>query len=105
MEGNDSGSGKGSCQAGVLPTGPVAGAKRWVEAGVDEGRAAALASALGLHPLAARVLEGRGHGDPGAAEAFLSARLSDLPDPFGMKGMEAAVGRIARAVEAGERIA
>jgi len=76
-----------------------------VEAGVDEGRAAAIAAALGLHPLAARILAARGQADAAAAEAFLAARLQDLPDPFSMKGMEAAAARIARAVEAGERIA
>ncbi len=72
---------------------------------MDEERAVVLAAALRLHPLAARVLAARGHADPAAAEAFLSARLADLPDPFAMKGMEAAVARIARALEAGERIA
>jgi single-stranded-DNA-specific exonuclease len=79
-------------------------AKRWIEAAPAPG-ADALARALGLHPLAARVLAARGHAEPAAAEAFLAARLADLPDPFAMKGMEAAVERIARAVEAGERIA
>jgi single-stranded-DNA-specific exonuclease len=83
----------------------ASGGKRWVEAAVDDGRAAALAAALRLHPLAARVLAGRGHEDPGAAETFLAARLADLPDPFTMKGMEAAVERLVRAVESGERIA
>jgi single-stranded-DNA-specific exonuclease len=83
----------------------VTGAKRWVEMGVEDGGAAALASALKLHPLAARVLAARGHGDPERAAAFLETRLADLPDPFTMKGMDAAVARIARALEAGERIA
>ncbi|WP_049760203.1 single-stranded-DNA-specific exonuclease RecJ [Anaeromyxobacter dehalogenans] len=83
----------------------VATGKRWVEAAVDAARAAELAAALGLHPLAARVLAARGHADPAEAEAFLAARLADLPDPFRMKGMEAAVERIARALEGGERIA
>jgi single-stranded-DNA-specific exonuclease len=64
-----------------------------------------LAGALRLHPLAARILAARGHADPGAAGAFLEARLADLPDPFAMKGMRAAVDRIARALAAGERIA
>jgi single-stranded-DNA-specific exonuclease len=79
--------------------------RRWVEAEVDERGASKLASALGLHPLAARVLAARGLADPDAASAFLAARLQDLPDPFTMRGMDAAVGRLARAVEAGERIA
>jgi len=65
----------------------------------------ALGESLGLHPLAARVLAARGHGDAASAEAFLTARLADLPDPFTMKGMDAAVARIARAIEGGERIA
>jgi single-stranded-DNA-specific exonuclease len=76
-----------------------------VVSSADDVRAARLASELRLHPLAARVLATRGLGDPAAAEAFLAVRLADLPDPFGMAGMEAAVGRIARAVEGGERIA
>jgi single-stranded-DNA-specific exonuclease len=67
--------------------------------------AARLAGALSLHPLAARVLAARGLADPGTAEAFIAARLADLPDPFGMKGMEPAVARLARALAAGERIA
>lgn len=81
--------------------------RRWVEARGDGDGAGAsrLAGALGLHPLAARILAARGHAEPEAAEAFLAARLSDLPDPLSMKGMEGAVGRIVRAVEAGERIA
>ena len=72
---------------------------------MDGGGAARLAAALSLHPLAARVLAGRGLGDPAAASAFLSAPLAALPDPFSMKGMEAAVERVVRAVEGGERIA
>lgn len=72
---------------------------------MDEGQAATLAAALRLHPLAARILAARGHADPAAAETFLAARLADLPDPFTMKGMAAAVERIVRAVEAHERIA
>jgi single-stranded-DNA-specific exonuclease len=66
---------------------------------------AALGKALNLHPLAARVLAARGHPDPAEAQHFLAAALTDLPDPFTMKGMPAAVERIVRAIEAGERIA
>lgn len=72
---------------------------------MDLAGAASVAEALGLHPLAGRVLAARGLGDPSAAERFLAARLADLPDPFSMKGMDAAVARIVRAVEEGERIA
>jgi len=85
-----------------------ASGKRWVEArgGPEcEAAAARLAEALRLHPLAARVLAARGHVDPVTAARFLEAPLADLPDPFTMKGMDAAVARIARALDAGERIA
>jgi single-stranded-DNA-specific exonuclease len=76
-----------------------------VEAEVDAAHAARLAAALRLHPLAARVLAARGLGEPERALAFLAAPLTDLPDPFTMKGMDAAVARIVRAVEEGERVA
>ncbi len=79
--------------------------KRWIEGPAAGPEAEALASALGLHPLAARVLSLRGHAEAADATRFLEASLADLPDPFSMKGMEAAVERIARAVVAGERIA
>jgi single-stranded-DNA-specific exonuclease len=76
-----------------------------VETAVDGGAAARLADALRLHPLAARVLAARGLEDPDAARRFLDASLADLPDPFTMKGMDAAVSRIVRALDQGERIA
>jgi len=79
--------------------------RRWVEARADGEGAARLAGALGLHPLAAGVLAGRGYAAPAEAEAFLAARLQDLPDPHSMKGMEAAVARLVRAIEGGEKIA
>jgi single-stranded-DNA-specific exonuclease len=79
--------------------------RRWVEARGDGDGAGRLAAALGLHPLAARVLAARDLADPARAEAFLAARLEDLPDPFSMRGMDAAVARIVRAIEAGERVA
>ena len=71
----------------------------------DDAAASRLVRELGLDPIAARVLACRGLGDPGAAERFLGARLADLPDPFLMRGMDAAVARLARAIEGGERIA
>jgi single-stranded-DNA-specific exonuclease len=76
-----------------------------VEARVDGQAAEQLGRALDLHPLAARVLAARGLADPAEATAFLAAPLSGLPDPHAMKGMDAAVARVVRAVEGGERIA
>ncbi|HEX9241342.1 MAG TPA: single-stranded-DNA-specific exonuclease RecJ [Anaeromyxobacter sp.] len=76
-----------------------------MEAEADAAGAARLATALGLHPLAARVLAARGLAAPADAERFLAAALADLPDPRTMKGMDAAVARLLRALDAGERIA
>ncbi|HEY6105641.1 MAG TPA: single-stranded-DNA-specific exonuclease RecJ, partial [Anaeromyxobacteraceae bacterium] len=76
-----------------------------MEAAWDEAEAEGLVRALGLHPLAARVLAARGLGEPERAGCFLAAGLDDLPDPFLMKGMAAAVERVVRAVEGGERVA
>jgi len=94
----------------MLPTAVVdGGGKRWVEVGSRtpelESRALTLSERLGLHPLAARVLVARGLGEPRSAARFLDPPLEDLPDPFSMLGMGAAVARLKRALEAGERIA
>jgi single-stranded-DNA-specific exonuclease len=83
---------------------------RWVFSGgdrdVESQRRAArrLAIELGLDPLAARVLVARGLDTPEDAARFLSHELADLPDPFRMKGMSAAVERLTRAVVQGESI-
>ena len=77
---------------------------RWVfpggERDVESQRRAArrLAIELGLDPLAARVLVARGVAEPQDAARFLSHELADLPDPFRMKGMSAAVERLTRAI-------
>ena len=80
-------------------------ATRWVEVSVDEGAAARLARALSLDPLAARVLAARGLTDPAEAERFLAPSIADLPDPFRMRGMDAAVAALRRALDRGDRIA
>ncbi len=77
---------------------------RWLIPEVREEQAAALAGELGLHPLAARVLMHRGYRTPESASAFLSDKLADLPDPFRMKGMVAAVDRLTRALRQREKI-
>ncbi len=83
---------------------------RWVfpggERDVEAQRRAArrLAIELGLDPLAARVLVARGVEEPQDAAQFLSHELTDLPDPFRMKGMSAAVERLTRAVVQHEKV-
>lgn len=61
--------------------------------------AALLAASLGLLPAVGRALWARGLRDAAAAERFLSPRLDQLSDPFGLKGIDAAVARIQRALE------
>ena len=83
---------------------------RWVFPGGDrdvevQRRAARhLAIELGLDPLAARVLVARGVSEPAEAARFLAHELTDLPDPFRMKGMSAAVERLTRAVVQQEKV-
>ena len=80
--------------------------RRWV--GPDEGldRAAErLVQMAGLARPVAQVLAARGVAAEDAS-AFLSPRLRDsLPDPRSLRDMEAAAGRLCRAVAAAERIA
>ncbi|MFZ5470974.1 MAG: single-stranded-DNA-specific exonuclease RecJ [Myxococcota bacterium] len=78
---------------------------RWVmPEGIGEESSAAVAAALGLHPLAARVLWNRGLRSSGSVAAFLGDKLADLPDPLTMKGMPAAVERLCRAIRAREKV-
>jgi single-stranded-DNA-specific exonuclease len=60
--------------------------------------AALLGRQFGLHPLAARLLVGRGLDDAERAERFLTPKLSDLHDPGLMPGLERAAARLSRAV-------
>ncbi len=60
---------------------------------------------LRISPLSVRLLLNRGICSPDQARHFLYPALSDLPEPFTMKGMDRAVSRIARALRHGEKIA
>ena len=73
--------------------------------GAGEMRALAIAQVGGQDELIARVLAGRGVA-PEAVERYLAPTLRDLmPDPFVLRDMEAATGRLKRAVERSERVA
>lgn len=70
-----------------------------------ETTALALSQALGIDDLLARILAGRGVGVAEAAR-YLDPTLRELmPDPSTLTGMDAAVERLAHAIEAGEQIA
>ncbi len=70
----------------------------WKTAGADPARAAALQKGLGCHPVTARILAGRGIATPAMAEAFLSPSLSALRPPDRIMDIDAAAGRLCRAV-------
>ncbi|MBR2907801.1 MAG: single-stranded-DNA-specific exonuclease RecJ [Clostridia bacterium] len=63
-----------------------------------------IAEALGVSMITARLLYIRGYRTKEAAEAFIKNDDALLHDPFLMKDMEAAICRVRRAVENGERI-
>src|SRR5260221_2932589 len=69
---------------------------------VEQG--ARLAAALGVPGAVGRILWARGHKDAAAAQRFLEPKLDQLPDPFGLKGIDTAVGRLQRALAQQENI-
>lgn len=72
---------------------------------MGEATAVALTQTHGLDDLLARVLAGRGVGVSEAAR-YLDPSLRDLmPDPSTLQDMDAAVDRLARAIETGEQVA
>jgi single-stranded-DNA-specific exonuclease len=78
--------------------------RRWRLKCADDQAAFALAQALGVPEVLARVLAGRGVGLH-QAKAYLSPSLrQDLPDPAVLAGMQDAAERVARAITAGETI-
>jgi single-stranded-DNA-specific exonuclease len=79
--------------------------KRWTikEAG-DADTVRSLAESLNIHPVLANLLVQRNVNTFDEARAFFRPQLSDLHDPFLMTGMQAAVERISKAIDNGERI-
>jgi len=78
--------------------------KNWIVAEPDPRQCAELAHALSLPPLLARLLVLRGLAAPPSADIFLNAPLKELHDPFLMKGMKEAVGRVLQAIRNKEKI-
>ncbi|MGK7346385.1 MAG: single-stranded-DNA-specific exonuclease RecJ [Candidatus Nitrospinota bacterium M3_3B_026] len=64
----------------------------------------ALAGALGVPPVVARLLAVRGMEDPDSARAYMEAPLSSMEDPLRMADMDRAVERIVRARARREKI-
>jgi single-stranded-DNA-specific exonuclease len=70
----------------------------------DEGLVARLATEARLRPLTARVLVSRGLSDLSVVGRFLEPRLADLRKPEGIADLDRALGRLARAIQGGERV-
>jgi single-stranded-DNA-specific exonuclease len=76
----------------------------WRAPSVDESRAGALAAALGVRPLTARLLVGRGIVEAERASRFLAPKLADLRRPDGMADLPRALDRLATALAGAETI-
>jgi single-stranded-DNA-specific exonuclease len=89
------------------PSRVKAAERRWVrrrgaaEADASAGR---LSASAGVSGVVAGVLAARGVASGEEARALLNPSLGQLHDPYLMLGMREAVGRVLRAVDAGERI-
>lgn len=78
--------------------------RRWRVRPCDDNTALLIAQRLGLPEIVGRLLATRGIGLAEAA-SFLAPRLREqLPDPAHLRDMTAAVARLVRAVQSGERI-
>ncbi len=72
--------------------------------GTEGHTVSALADALGILPLTAKLLCNRGYTTPETATVFIRNETAFLHDPFLLQDMDLAVARITRAIESGERI-
>ncbi|CAI2719054.1 single-stranded-DNA-specific exonuclease RecJ [Nitrospina watsonii] len=78
--------------------------KRWVFADPDPATVERLAAGLKVSPLMATLLINRAITDEAEGRMFLDADLEGAHDPFLMRGMDKAVGRILEAIERDEGI-
>ncbi len=77
---------------------------RWIRPSVEPAAAERLERELGVTPLVARLLAARGISEPEEADRFLRPHLSQLHDPYRMRGMRAAVDRLSAACARAEKI-
>lgn len=78
--------------------------KRWSIKEVDAQIVNELQASLRVHPAICKMLVARGIHTFDQAKLFFRPQLTDLHDPFLMKGMQNAVDRICSAIEWNERI-
>lgn len=79
--------------------------KRWVlRKEVAEDKVEQLSKALQVKPILAKLFVQRGIADFDSAKDYCNPALTQLHDPFLMKGMQQAVERIETAIQKGEKI-
>jgi single-stranded-DNA-specific exonuclease len=84
---------------------PVIPLKRWIFApDPDPATVASLGEALNISAVLARLLVQRGIVTPTAAQEFFEPKLADLPSPWLMCDMDAAVARVMQALQNKEKI-
>ncbi len=78
--------------------------KKWVVKAVVAAKTVDLSRSLGICRITAQILAGRSIDTVEDGMLFLSPVLSAMPDPFLLKGMQAAVERVLRARKSGESV-
>ena len=78
--------------------------KNWCVKAPNPQQQAVLSNSLNIHPIVAQLLINRKITSVPAAQAFLSCDLSSLHDPFLLKDMDVAIGRIRQARKKQERV-
>lgn len=78
--------------------------KRWVINSAEAAKVSALQSELKIHPALCEILVQRGIETYDQAKAFFRPSLEALHDPFLMKDMDKAIGRIEAAFRKGEKV-
>ncbi len=78
--------------------------KQWLLPKIDAKEIADLQKQTGLDEILCQMLIERGVKSPKAIETFFEPKLKDLYDPFLLKDMYIAVGRLNKALESGEKI-
>jgi single-stranded-DNA-specific exonuclease len=63
-----------------------------------------IAKSIGVSEVVARLIYNRGYNNAECAKSFLDAEIEGLRDPYGMKDMDKAVARVAKALEGREKI-
>ena len=77
---------------------------KWQEKSFDQEIADKLANSAKLSPILAKLLAERNIESIADVEAFISPKLAHLSDPFSIKNMDRAVGRVKDAIKKNEEI-